>query len=206
MEEFVQSMASTMPTLKVHPLDYALSLPRGDGLVLELGVYKGASITKIAKAMPNKCVFGFDSFEGLPESWERPDMTFDKGAFSLEKTFPVVPKNVQLIDGWFDKTLPKFAEDHKEESISFLHIDCDLYSSTKCAFDTLGHMLQKGTLIVFDELLNYPTFEQHELKAFYEWVSSTNFTVEWLGKMGPVDLNPTKDNGYFDQPVACRLN
>lgn len=40
----------------------------------------------------------------------------------------------------------------------------------------------------------------------YEWVKKGElYTVEWIGKLGDVNLYPTNDNGYFDQPAACRL-
>lgn len=203
--QFLESISKTMPSLNVPPLEHALSLPRPEGMLVELGVYTGASISKMAKANPSDTIYGFDSFEGLPENWNRPDMTFDKGAFSLNKKLPDVPPNVELIAGWFDQTLPAFAQKHLDDAIGFLHVDCDIYSSTKCAFQHLGPLLQKGTIIVFDELLNYPTYEIHEVKAFYEFLIETDYEVEWIGKLGRVELNPTKDNGYYDQPVACRL-
>jgi predicted O-methyltransferase YrrM len=205
IDEFVAVTAREMPALTVHPLDHALSLDRPEGLVLELGVYTGSSIAKIASANPDATVYGFDSFEGLPESWGRPDANYDQGVFSLQKKLPRVPANVRLIAGWFDETLPKFASEHAGETISFLHIDCDIYSSTRCVFEHLGPMLRSGSIIVFDELLNYPTFEKHEIKAFFEWLSATDRRVDWLGKIGPVIANPLTDNGYYDQPAACRL-
>ena len=203
--QFLQEISNTMPSLDIPPLEFAMRLPRIPGLLVELGVYTGGTISKIANANPQDVVYGFDSFEGLPDDWNRPDMVFNKGAFSLNKALPIVPSNVRLFAGWFENTLPKFAQEHENEHISILHIDCDLYSSTKCAFEHLGPLLQKGSIIVFDELLNYPTFQQHEVKAFYEFLCSTEYNVEWLGKMGQVDLQPTKDNGYYDQPVVCRL-
>lgn len=204
-QQFIQSVCETMPMLSDAPLDHSLRMSRPAGMLVELGVYLGGSITKIAIANPNETVYGFDSFQGLPESWNRPDMAFGKGTFSLDNRLPEVPSNVELIAGWFNETLPVFANAHKDERISLLHVDCDLYSSTKCAFDVLGPLLQKGSIIVFDELLNYPTFEKHEIKAFYEFLCNSDFEVEWIGKLGPVDLHPVKDNGYYDQPVVCCL-
>ncbi len=205
LEGFLQSISKIMPTLKDCVLDHALTLPCPDGLVIELGVYSGRSIKTIAEAKPNSTVYGFDSFEGLPENWGRPDTSFNAGAFSLQGKLPRVPNNVRLVVGLFDATLHSFARDHAGEKLAFVHVDCDLYSSTKCAFDQLGHMFQKGTVIVFDELLNYPTFEKHEVKAFYEFLCKSGYGVEWIGKLGPVDLHPVKDNGAKYQSVACRL-
>lgn len=203
-DEFLQNLKSAIPTLKKHPLDVALEQPMKDGLIIECGVYKGDSITKIANSTKIK-VYGFDSFEGLPENWDRSDMKFEKGHFSLGKNLPKVPQNVELIQGWFDDTLPQFVENHQDEKIGFLHVDCDLYSSTKTIFDVLGDKLQDGTIIVFDELLNYPNYDKNEIKAFYEYLINSKFNVRWLGKVGAVDLNPIRDNGYNDQPVACVL-
>lgn len=204
LTSFIQNAKEQMPQIN-NTLEFALQTGVPAGLYIECGVYSGSSITKIAKST-TQTVYGFDSFEGLPESWERPDMDFGKGVFNLNGNFPMVPSNVQLIKGWFDATLPVFVSEHKDKKIAFLHVDCDIYSSTKCIFDTLGPMLQNGTVIVFDELFNYPTYEKHEVKAFHEFLKTNRkFDVEWIGMAAPVDLNPTIDKGAHIQSAACRL-
>lgn len=207
--EFLRETAGIVPDLKRHPLDHVLEYEvLKDGPLVELGVFRGASISKIANRYPNRCVYGFDSFEGLPESWNRPDGHFGKGFFDLKRNLPEVPANVELIAGWFDQTLPAFAERlHKENchQISLLHVDCDIYSSTKTTFDTLGPFLRSGTVIVFDELFNYPTYEKHEILAWYEFIHAHDIKFSWIGKNGKVILNPMKDNGYWDQPAALRI-
>ena len=70
-----------------------------------------------------------------------------------------------MIKGLFDDTLPSFAKTHTQP-VSFLHVDCDLYSSTKAIFDILGDQIVEGTVIVFDEYFNYPGWQHHEFKAF----------------------------------------
>jgi hypothetical protein len=55
--------------------------------------------------------------------------------------------------------------------IALLHIDCDLYSSTKTIFELLSDRIVPGTVIVFDELVNYPAFKKHEVLAFYEFLA-----------------------------------
>lgn len=62
----------------------------------------------------------------------------------------------------------------------FLHIDCDLYSSTKVVFDFLKNQIVKGTVIVFDEYFNYPGWQNGEFKAFKEFVIQNNVEYEYL--------------------------
>jgi hypothetical protein len=55
--------------------------------VCEFGVFEGASINHIAARIPHRTVFGFDSFEGLPERWRE---AFGPGAFTTEGRLPEV--------------------------------------------------------------------------------------------------------------------
>src|ERR1041384_844953 len=56
--------------------------PGADRLVCEFGVFKGATINHIA-SLTTKTVFGFDSFEGLPEDWRATGIK--KGHFAVSK-------------------------------------------------------------------------------------------------------------------------
>ena len=155
-------------------LDHALEQVSFKGIICEFGVWKGKSINYIAKKNAQK-VHAFDSFEGLPETWLS---THKKGHFAL-KNMPFFEKNVVIHKGWFDDTLPQFVKEHTE-NISFLHIDCDLYSSTKTIFKWLDKQIVEGTIIVFDEYFNYPFWEHHEYKAFQEFVNENNVKYEYL--------------------------
>ena len=157
-------------------LYYAISQITVTGLILEFGVFKGSTISLIANTLNKNIVYGFDSFEGLPETW-RPG--FEKGTFSLQ-TLPDVPENVSLIKGMFDKTLPIFLKEHKEY-ISFIHIDCDLYSSAKYVLFSLLDRITRGTVIVFDEFYNYLGWEHGEYKAFFEFINKTKKSFSYIG-------------------------
>jgi hypothetical protein len=67
-----------------------------------------------------------------------------------------------------------------------MHVDCDLYSSTKTIFDALGSRLQPGTIIVFDELVSYTSWEQGEWKALHELCMQTGMQFDWIGKIGDI--------------------
>jgi hypothetical protein len=147
------------------------------GTILDLGVYKGGSTRALARIFPNETIHGFDSFEGLPDDWSH----VLKGAFGdVKGVLPDMPKNVKLYKGWFDDTLPVWRKGYEDRPISLLRVDCDIYSSTKTIFDVLGDLVHKGTWIVFDELIGYRGWEQHEHKAFREFRKSSGHDFEYV--------------------------
>ena len=147
-----------------------------DGMILEFGVAGGTSINYIA-LLTDRDINGFDSFEGLPEDWAgRPE---EKGHYSLQGKMPSVRKNVILHKGWFNETLPAFLEQNSG-SLALLHIDCDLYSSTKTVLDALVTRFVPGTVIVFDEFFNIPNWRQNEYRAFMELVKSESIEFNYI--------------------------
>jgi hypothetical protein len=167
---------ATVCSYREEVLDIALHRMPRHGLICEFGVFEGQTISYIAEQVPDRTVFGFDSFEGLPEDWRGP---FARGVFSTGGRLPKVPANVELVRGWFDATLPGFAAEHTEPA-ALLHVDCDLYSSTKCIFASLGDRVVPGSVIVFDEYFDYPGWEEHEFRAFAELVSEASLSYEYL--------------------------
>ncbi len=146
------------------------------GYILDLGVYKGGSTRALASIFANEHIHGFDSFVGLPEDWG--DST--KGSFDVGGVLPKMPANVTLYPGWFDDTLPVWIANNHAKQISLLRVDCDIYSSTKTIFNVLKPLIKEGTWIVFDELIGYRGFRDHELKAFNEFIAETGFEYEYV--------------------------
>ena len=181
--EFIEDrMESARPLeTKFAVLDCALAalekVPAAEsGLCCEFGVYKGETLNYIAKRVKGP-VYGFDSFEGLPEAWRA---GFPKGAFGLAGAqLPSCEKNVTLVPGWFDESLPRFVASHPQP-VAFLHVDCDLYSSTRTIFEHLGSRLMPGVVIVFDEYFNYPGWRVHEHRAFEEFLQASGRRCEYL--------------------------
>lgn len=201
-KSFVHSTLN-IPSLSEAPLSYVLrNCNFDDGIAVELGVYSGTTIKQIVSKF-NGEVHGFDSFEGLPERWDRNDMTFDKGHFDVKGNIPIV-EGATLHKGWFSDTLPPFVASLSKK-ISLLHVDCDLYSSTIDSFRILGPHLSRNCVIVFDELLDYPNYEQGELKALYEYAFANNTKFDWIGKYGNVRMEPERDRGPVYQAVTLRL-
>ena len=152
-------------------ISHALKQVKIDGLYCEFGVHCGASANYIAKQIEGKTLYGFDSFHGLPNDW----YFYEKDYFKADP--PKLKPNVKLIEGWFKDTLPKFAS---KDTIAFMNIDSDVYSSAKDVFDNLGRMITKGTIIRFDEYWNFPFWQFNEFKAFKEFVKENKIKYEYL--------------------------
>jgi hypothetical protein len=150
------------------------------GLWLEFGVSEGKTLRRIAshceaagEIVAGGVVYGFDSFEGLPEAW-RPGFTAghferDRGqAPSFEdlaehaarivivegtarhnlRSLRTPSNPLPSLQGLFQDTLVGFLAAH-HEPISLLHLDADLYSSTIYVLRLLleQNRIQKGTVV-----------------------------------------------------------
>ena len=197
------NIIQNIPDVNMHPLKYIfehMKLEHKPGtLWLEFGVDSGKTINYISKFTTDK-VYGFDSFEGLPERWRD---GFEKGAFNRHGLLPEVNGNVELVKGWFNETLVDFIQTQNKK-VSFIHMDADLYSSTKYVLDILKNYMDKDCIIVFDEMLNYPGFDREngELRAFYEFITENKVDYEWIGMEG----RPPGTYGYYHEQVAVTIH
>lgn len=87
------------------------------GLFLEFGVFEGKTINHMSRLLSDRTFYGFDSFEGLPETWHA---GYEKGHFSLDGDLPWVNPNVKLVKGWFNDTLPAFLKEHPGDAHIFM--------------------------------------------------------------------------------------
>ena len=173
--EYIKANMIDAPYFEKHQalVKYTLEQVSKEGLHLEFGVGRGKSMRWIAP-MVGGPVYGFDSFDGIQEYWNGNPV----GAFA-QKKLPKVPDNVEFEIGYFDTTLPGFLEKHSDP-VAFLHVDCDLYSSTVTIFEALGERLQPGAIVLFDEYYNFHRWQQHEFKAFQEYVERSGVTYEYI--------------------------
>jgi hypothetical protein len=189
-------------SVRESPLRQCLALPLiPNGLILEFGVFSGRTINQIASAKSRDTIHGFDTFTGLPEDW-RPG--FPQGKFSTQGKLPDVRKNVVLHTGLFEETLVPFLESHDKTPVALAHLDADLYSATIFVLRTLGPRIQPGTILVFDELINYKGWEQGEFKAFVEAAVELKWEFEWLFQSCVMELVPVLDIANSQQ-VAVRI-
>jgi hypothetical protein len=163
--------------------NYQLSI---DGLILEFGTATGRTLNQFAYWLPSKTIYGFDSWQGLPEKFN------DLPAGHFAQDLPEVLPNCKLIQGWFgarplqdqssiaEFTAQAFANEH-QEPIALLHLDADLYSSTKTVLDVFAKQIVSGTVILFNEYWNHPTWRKHEYQAWQEFVAANNIQYEYIG-------------------------
>ena len=143
---------------------------------LEFGVASAASFRwwLANNANPESAFFGFDTFEGLPESW----FIFKKGAMSFQQPDIADPR-AAFYKGLFQETLFRFLAEHPQHGATqkVIHMDADLYSSTLFVLSSLAPYLRVGDILFFDEF-NVPN---HEFAAWHDYIRSFYIEYEVLG-------------------------
>jgi len=151
----------------------------------EFGVWRGDSFKYLINTF--KKGYGFDTFEGLTEDWHG----VKQDIFSTEGTIPKIDGGT-FIAGKFEDTLPTFFSQPRPIA-SLINFDAGLYSSTLCALNYSKSVIDKDTILLFDELIINKYWEQDEYKALNEFCSNNNFTYEVLAV------------SYFTKQVALKL-
>ena len=168
------------------------TLDEGDipGAIVEFGVAAGGWLKHILNHLDQKSVFrdiyGFDSFEGLPE----PDKQYDgdawqKGQYAnpfeaVQKTLGLSErKHLHLLKGWFSDSF-KTQEAQNVKEIAFAKVDCDLYGPAVECLNFLTGRLSDGAILMFDDWTHLATLG--ETKAFMEWVPCVpQYRFEFIG-------------------------
>lgn len=162
-----------------------------EGDYLEFGCAGGSSLIDMFDSMrpyPRHRAtrfFVFDSFEGLPEPtgqdadalrrYERGDYACNLDQYKRNvRQKGVDLQRVQLIPGWYDKTLnDQLQRELPVKKASIVLIDCDLYESTVPVLNFITPYIQNGTVLIFDDWYSYKGRLDHgEAKAFEEWLDA----------------------------------
>ncbi len=125
-------------------------------------------------------MFGFDSFEGLPEpgewdrreGWEQGTFANTKENFVAAMDAELIPRQAyELVEGYYEKSLTNELRRRLDGSKpSIVMMDCDFYSSTKTVLEWLRPLLRDGTMFMFDDIwayMGHPDFG--ELRAIREF-------------------------------------
>ncbi len=97
---------------------------------------------------------------------------------------PKVNSNVNLIKGLVQETLPNFLKDKTTKKIAFMHMDLDVYESSRYVLEKTKPYLARGSIILFDELYNYPGWSVGEYKALNEVFNEKEYKIIAFSKHG----------------------
>ena len=140
------------------------------GAVVELGVYKGASLVRFAAFRSliendfSRPIHGFDAFGAFPR--ERVESALDRAFIDsfegergegiakadLEAILAGKPfRNVHLHEGNIFETVPRLLQSDPALKISLLHLDVDVYEPTAFALQQLLPRMVRGGIVMFDD-------------------------------------------------------
>lgn len=148
------------------PLDY-----------FEFGVYSGKSflpwMTRNQHA--DSRFFGFDTFTGLPETW---DENRPAGAFDAKGRFPDTGDDTraEFHAGIFQHSLHPFLNSWSRQDGRKLvmHIDCDIFTGAIYSLFAMEPFLRDGDYVLFDEFKDH----NNEFRAWEIFCDSTDLTLE----------------------------
>ena len=159
-----------------------------DGDIVECGVGNGQTLSYILFNLSynekhfNRRYIGFDSFQGFPEptdednsprnpkkgEWHHTNEEFVISNLNDLGFKDINYKKIKFIKGFYDRTFQQYKDNITK--ISLLHIDCDLYSSTKISLETWFDKIEENGIIVFDEYLNAAIEFPGAVKAIDEFL------------------------------------
>lgn len=138
-------------------------------IIVEVGVDRGASLLTLFKfAENNSTIIGIDVFEGLKKNnISKFDKYYEKGDLNRQnyqylfdkcKKLSNEKKKVILFKGFFPNLKKNDLKFFKKKKITFLHLDTDLYFSTKDALIFFYEKLEKNGIILCDDynFINQP--------------------------------------------------
>ena len=138
------------------------------GDILEFGVFKGSSLIRfmtfrsILENNYSRKIYGFDTFNKFPSQKRKDDKKLRKN-FTKDAGNPITKKklnkilldkkfeNFELVEGDVLKTLDKFLKKNPNLKISLLHLDMDVYNSTKFVINKLKDKIVKKGIILIDD-------------------------------------------------------
>jgi predicted O-methyltransferase YrrM len=117
------------------------------GDMAEVGAFRGGSAKLLASVAPQRTLHLFDTFEGLPEPGEKDSRLFRRGQYrasEAELKDYLDGCNVRIYKGLFPGTAITLAS----QSFAFVHLDADLYQSTRDSLEFFYPRMQKGGIIL----------------------------------------------------------
>ena len=173
------------------------------GDIVECGIARGGSTALMASALVSlngkaaRRVWGYDSFEGMPEpttanaDWKIAREYSGQCRGSLPEVRALLNKlgileHCELVPGLFAETLGR----RKPERIALLHLDCDWYESVTECLEALYDSVSAGGIIQIDD--------------YGHWQGARHAVDTFLAKQpGPIALQRIDYSGRrFMKPIT----
>jgi len=131
----------------------ALSTSHLNGCSAECGVYKGGGSVLIADVQPSRKHYAMDTYEGFPDLFTEVDVqesgNFSDASYGAIQTLLCSRSNIVMLKGRFDESFDLI----QNERFSFVHVDSDLYESTRECIDFFYPRMLPGGMMLFDDYL-----------------------------------------------------
>lgn len=122
------------------------------GDIAEVGMFRGGSAVILCDAKGGKNFYGFDTFEGLPETFADESRILGKGQYEADisevRTLLSPYPGVHLLKGFF----PDTAGPIENQKFALVHLDVDLYVSMKASLEFFWPRLSVGGAIVVHDI------------------------------------------------------
>lgn len=133
------------------------ALMRCPGNVLEVGVYRGGSLSRLAQVVQEICpqyrAFGIDTFSGHPYSDGHP--VHPQGKYSdVDLSLLRASFDEQVYGSWVELRMGRVEDILNRLSlrdIAFAHIDCDLYLPVRYCAERVPALMTEGGSLYFDD-------------------------------------------------------
>lgn len=179
---------------KTNLYDMAANLIGKDTAItyLEFGVFRGWSLGQIARRFtnPDTKLYGFDSFEGLPEAWGG----LMPRHFAIDDTPTLSDGRAALVKGYFQNTVAEFLASNPVAGPALVHFDADLYSSTLFLLTVIWHHIP-NYYFLFDE------FVPDEVIALHDFASAYPVEIEFFGAVENEKGHPLQTFGHLRRVV-----
>lgn len=175
------------------------------GAIVEVGVYRGGSALHLSNCCPDRRTFACDSFTGFAQLDSKLDHAFDEKMFkdtsraAVEKLFQERKRKITVVEGFFPQSCAKISLG----AVSFVHLDVDIYQSTRDGLEFLADKMMARSLIIVDDFDRTADGVNRALSAFVK--AHPNWTVlplfpsqalllpqSWFEQMAQACLDPEK--------------
>jgi O-methyltransferase len=124
------------------------------GDLAEVGVFRGGTARIICEAKGKRSLHLFDTFQGLPQP-AAIDKGFEKGQYASSlndvRRFLAGCSDIHFHEGLFPATAGPVM-DHR---FSFVHLDVDLYDSTRAALEFFYPRLSPGAVVISHDYVEF---------------------------------------------------